>query len=201
MKIRDLMIEVCLTITERASIQEALEVMKVNSIRHLPVVTENNRLVGFVTLADLRAGLMPSMISQVSLADLIIRDPITVHPDDDIEVAAQLIYNHRIGGLPVVENGRVVGILTESDILRAFIDMMGILTSTSRVDVVMDNSPDSLNKALRIISDCGGDIINVGTSGRRAAKKTYCFRLSSCKTDAIREALENEGFSVMAAMD
>ncbi|CAB5085519.1 hypothetical protein D3OALGA1CA_553 [Olavius algarvensis associated proteobacterium Delta 3] len=201
MKIRDLMIEECLTITERASIQEALEIMKVNSIRHLPVVSENNRLVGFLTLADLRAGLMPSMISQVTLADLIIRDPITVQPDDNIEVAAQLIYNHKIGGLPVVEHGRVVGILTESDILRAFIDMMGILTSTSRVDVVMDNSPDALNKALRIISDCGGDIINVGTSGQRAANKTYCFRLSSCETDRIRKALEHEGFSVAAAMD
>jgi acetoin utilization protein AcuB len=201
MKIRDLMIEECLTITERASIQEALEVMKVNSIRHLPVVSENNHLVGFLTLADLRAGLMPSMISQVSLADLIIRDPITVHPDDDIEVAAQLIYNHKIGGLPVVEHGRVVGILTESDILRAFIDMMGILTSTSRVEVVMDNSTESLNNALRIISECGGDIINVGTSGQQTAKKTYWFRLSSCKTDGIRTALENEGFTVSAAMD
>lgn len=151
MKINDLMIPDPITITERASINEAIEVMKANSIRHLPVVSKGNILKGFVTLADLKQGLIPSMVAGLSLSDLIIKDPITVGPDDDIEIAAQLIYKHKIGGMPVIEKGSVVGIITESDILRAFIDMMGILTASSRIDVVIGREPGAFKKALQII--------------------------------------------------
>ena len=128
MKIHSLMIPDPISITETASISETIELMKINSIRHLPVVTKGNKLKGFVTLADLKQGLIPSMLGDVSLADLIIRNPITVDPDDDIETAAQIIYKHKIGGMPVVKNNKLTGIITETDILRAFIDMMGILT-------------------------------------------------------------------------
>ena len=109
MKISDLMIPDPITITANASITDALELMKLNSIRHLPVVSRGNILRGFVTLADLKQGLIPSMVADLSLSDLMIRDPIAVEPDDDIEIAALLIYKHKIGGMPVVKKGKVVG--------------------------------------------------------------------------------------------
>ena len=190
-----------ITITENATIEEAIEVMKVNSIRHLPVVTETNVLHGFVTLADLKLGLIPSMLGSVTLSDLMIKNPITVQPDDDIEIAAQLIYKHKIGGMPVVKDGILVGIITETDILRAFIDMMGILTASSRIDVVIDDKPGLFRKVLQIIQDNGGDIINVGMTAQQTGKRIYYFRLSACRTDILKDALENQGFEVAAAMD
>ena len=201
MKVCDLMIPEPITVGENASIQDAIETMKTNSIRHLPVVDQRKHLKGFVTLADLKAGLLPSMIGDVTLADLIIRDPIVVGPDDDVEIAAQLIYKHKIGGMPVVEDGKLAGIITETDILRAFIDMMGILTSSSRLDVVIEEKPGAFKKATQIIEDSGGDIINVGMTTRKRGKQTYYFRLSACKTARIRKALEKEGFTVSANMD
>jgi len=190
-----------ITIGEKASIQEAIEVMKEHSIRHLPVVGKNNKLKGFVTLADLKIGFIPSMVADLSLKDLMIRDPITVEPGDSVESAAQLIYTQKIGGMPVVENGRLVGIITQTDILRAFIDMMGILKSSSRIDVVIGQEAGSFKRALQIIHESGGDIINVGVVPQMTNERTYCFRLSSCKTTPIREALEAEGFQVLSAMD
>ena len=175
MKINALMIPDPITITEAASIPDALELMKMNSIRHLPVVGPNSALHGFVTLADLRQGLIPSMVGDVSLSDLMIQDPITVSPNDDIEIAAQLIYKHKISGIPVVDNGKLVGIITETDILRAFIDMMGILTTSSRMDVVMKDEPGAFKDALQIINDNGGDIINVGMTGQQANRRIYHF--------------------------
>ncbi|MGD8449141.1 MAG: CBS domain-containing protein, partial [Desulfobacterales bacterium] len=166
MKINSLMIPDPITITENASIQEALELMKVNSIRHLPVVETGNRLKGLVTLADLKQGFLPSMLGDVSLADLIIKNPIVVRPDDDVESAARLIYKHKIGGMPVVKNDKLVGIITETDILRAFIDMMGLLTASSRIDLVVGDEPGAFRNVLQIINDNGGDIINVGITGR-----------------------------------
>ena len=136
MKIHALMIQNPITITVHTSISEAIELMKINSIRHLPVVSKDNILMGFITLSDLKQGLIPSMLGDLNLRDLIIKDPITVGPDDDIELAAQLIYNHKIGGMPVVKDGRLTGIITATDILRTFIDMMGILSSTSRIDSI-----------------------------------------------------------------
>jgi len=201
MKIYSLMVPEPITITEKASISEAIELMKVNSIRHLPVVSGRKTLEGFVTLADLRQGLIPSMVAGVSLSDLMIKDPITVDPDADIEVAAQLIYKHKISGMPVVKKDILVGIITESDILRAFIDMMGLLTASSRIDVVIEDEPGHLKKALQIINDTGGDIINVGQAGQQTGQRAYYFRLSACKTDKIKKALEKEGFEVLDTMD
>jgi len=202
MKIRALMIPDPISITEKTSVKEAIEVMKVNSIRHLPVTGEANMLVGFVTLADLRMGLIPSMVAGLSLSDLMIKNPITVDPDSDIEIAAQLIYKHKISGIPVVKKGKLVGIITESDMLRAFIDMMGILNASSRIDVSIGSEPGTLRKAVQIIEENGGEIVNVGmTPYQKTRKKVYFFRLNQCDTGLIKDALEEEGFRVVAAMD
>jgi len=201
MKINALMIPDPITITEKASVSDAIELMKVNSIRHLPVVSQKKILKGFLTLADLKQGLIPAMVGDLTLTDLMIKKPITVDPDSDIEIAAQLIYKHKIGGIPVVKKNKLVGIITESDILRTFIDMMGILTASSRIDVVIKDEPGSFRKALQIINDNGGDIINVGMTAQQTSKRTYYFRLSVCKTDIIKKALEDSGFEVPDAMD
>ena len=88
MKIHSLMIPDPITITAKASISDAIELMKINSIRHLPVVSRGKKLKGFLTLADLKQGLIPSMLGDLTLQDLMIKEPITVGPDDDIEFAA-----------------------------------------------------------------------------------------------------------------
>ena len=201
MKIHSLMIPEPITITANASISEAIELMKVNSIRHLPVVSQGMKLEGFLTLVDLKQGLIPSMLGDLTLQDLMIKDPITVGSDDDIEFAAQLIYKNKIGGMPVVKGDQLVGIITATDILRTFIDMMGILSSTSRIDVVVDNQSGGLKKALQIINDKGGDIINVGMTAQQTGKRIYYFRLAACKTAGIKKALIKQGYEVLAAMD
>jgi acetoin utilization protein AcuB len=201
MKIKTLMVSDPITITENASIREAIELMKINSIRHLPVVSKDNQLKGFITLADLKQGLIPSMLGEVSLRDLIIKNPIVVGPDDDIEDAAQLIYKHKIGGMPVVKKHKLVGIITATDILRTFIDMMGFLTASSRIDLVVGDKPGSFRNVLQIINDNGGDIINVGMTAQKASKREYFFRLLTCNTEVIRQALEKDGYQVLHVMN
>ena len=197
MKIRSLMIPDPITITADATISKALEVMKVNAIRHLPVVTGADRLVGFVTLADLKQGLIPSMLAEVELKDLMVTDPITAHPDDDVEKAARLIYAHKIGGIPVVDRERLVGIITESDILRTFIDMMGILSSGNRIDIAAGSQSGVLKQALRIMDDFGADVINVAMTIEEGQQRVYHVRLNPCDTDPIVTALEDAGFRVL----
>ena len=201
MKIHTLMVSDPITISAHASIREAIELMKINSIRHLPVVSAENSLEGFLTLADLKQGLIPSMLGDLNLRDLMIKEPITVRSEDDVEVAAQLIYKHKIGGIPVVDNAKLVGIITATDILRTFIDMMGILTSTSRIDVVVGEKPGSFKNALQIINDKGADIINTSRTTDQTGQRVYYFRLAACKTANIKKALEKQGYEVLAALD
>ncbi len=200
MKIRSLMVPNPITVAVQTTVQQAIELMKINSIRHLPVVDGHNQLQGLLTLADLKQALIPSMLGDLTLADMMIKKPLTVGPDDDIEIAAQLIYKHKISGLPVTCNGKLVGILTESDILRAFIDMMGILASSARIDITTGDDPGDLNRAIKIIHDQGGDIINVGMTAQETTNRTYYFRLTPCDTHPIQKALEGEGFVVQAVM-
>jgi acetoin utilization protein AcuB len=124
-----------------------------------------------------------------------------VGPEDDIELAAELIYKHKIGGMPVVKDKKLVGIITATDILRAFIDMMGILSSSSRIDVIIGDRPGSFKKALQIINDSGADIINVGRTAQQTGQRIYFFRLAACKTAGIKKALETQGYEVLAALD
>jgi acetoin utilization protein AcuB len=190
-----------ITIQEDTSIQDAIVLMKENRIRHLPVVDRKKKLVGWVTLSDLKQGLMPSMLGDVSLSDLVNRDPYTVSPDEDIETAAKLVYQHKISGMPVVSDGELVGIITETDLFRAFIDMMGILTTSSRIDVVVDESPVSLQKVLQVIQESGADIISIGHTPLPEERRVCYFRLRLCKTCGIKDKLEAEGYEVLAAMD
>jgi acetoin utilization protein AcuB len=202
MKIKDLMIPDPITITKKATIQEAIGVMKTNSIRHLPVVTRGKRFVGLVTLADLKQGLIPSMVAGVTLTDLMIKDTISVSPDSDIETAARLIYEHKISGMPVLKKGTLVGIITETDMLRAFIDMMGILTATSRIDVrAKPDGQGGLRQALELIETSGGEVINVGMADLQTTGRMYYFRLKECKTAGICKTLEKNGFEVISATD
>jgi acetoin utilization protein AcuB len=103
--------------------------------------------------------------------------------------------------MPVVENGRLVGIITATDILRTFIDMMGILSSTSRIDVVVGDQLGGFKKALQIVNDEGADIRNISMTADQTGQRIYYFRLAACKTADIKKALEKQGFEVLAALD
>ena len=189
------------TVTENTSIQNAIELMKEKGFRHLPVVSKEMKLKGFITLSDLKQGLIPAMVGDLTLLDLMINDPITVAPDDDLETAARLIYEHKISGMPVVVNDKLVGIITESDILRAFIDMMGILTGGSRLDVAVGDQPEAFNQVVEIIREQGGEIVNIGMTAQQSSRRVYTFRLSTQKTTAIEKSLVKAGFQVLKDRD
>lgn len=200
MKIESLMVPNPITVTVRASVEDALELMKRHAIRHLPVISANHQLRGLLTMADLKRALLPSMLGDLTLADMMIANPITVSPTDDVEYAALLIYKHKIGGLPVTQGKKLVGIITETDILRAFIDMMGLLSSSVRIDVETGTTADGLNKAIGIIQNQGAEIINIGMATPKTTDLTYYFRLSPCDLDPIKKELEKQGFSISDVM-
>jgi acetoin utilization protein AcuB len=188
-----------IAISPEASIQEAMELMKKQSIRHLPVVDQTKRLVGWVSDTDLRGALIASMIEELVVRDVMIADPVTVSSTDFLERAARLITEQKIGGMPVVDNNKLVGVITAVDILEAFIDIMGVLRSSSRLDVKLSESRDAFQEVSRIIREHNGEIISVGILSQDSPEKIYSFRMEKCDTDALRRALEAQGHKVVSS--
>ena len=200
MRVRELMVRNPIAIGPDAAISEALSLMKTRRIRHLPVVDAGGGFRGFLTLADLKEGLLPSMVGDIALADLIIPDPVTVGPDDSVETAARRIYHHRISGMPVVSEGRLVGILTETDLLRTFIQMLGILDAGCRVAVAIGDAPENPTRIMDIVRDAGAEVLSFGLAEEAGERRCH-LRLSSCPTAEIEAALERAGFPVRDAAD
>lgn len=129
--VKDWMTPDPITIAPSTTLPEAHRLMKECNIRRLPVV-DNGRLVGIVTLGDIREA-SPSnatalsifelnyLLSRLTVGEMMTRDPICVAPGMSIEAAARLMLEHKIGGLPVIDGTCVVGIITESDIFRLLV--------------------------------------------------------------------------------
>lgn len=201
MRVEEWMTRNVVCITQDKTIQDCVDLMKKHSIRHLPVV-QDGRLIGLVTEGDLRQVFLASLIEELTITDVMIRDPITVSPDTEIEDAARVIYYNKIGGLPVVdEDDKVLGIITVADILAAFIEIMGLLKSTSRIDLMLGDDPEAFEKVCALIRDRGGEIISVGISGHRLKKKrVYYFRLKKCNVRHMSRVLEKAGYQVVSSV-
>ena len=144
--------------------------------------------------------LLPSG-NDIRIKDVMNKDPITIGPEENLEEAARRIYQYKIGGLPVLEDGRLVGIVTVGDILAAFIEIMGVLQASSRIDIQLGDDPEAFESVSRIIKKKGGDIISVGMGDVHGSdKKCYFFRLNKCDVDVIAESLRQNGFDVISVI-
>lgn len=202
------------TIQKDDPVERAQTMMAVHGIRHLPVL-DGRRLVGILSDRDIRGVLIPQRLAgpakksgafylprDVTVEEAMSPDPLWVKPGNDIEEAARLLIKNKIGCLPVVDGGKVVGIITDTDILWAFSEIMGVLESSSRVDVTLGRDPRALEKATEIIRKNRGRIISVGIlPGKGRGKNVYSFRLKSCNTAPIVSALEEAGLKVKDELD
>ena len=198
MRIKHWMIKEVVTISPDDTVEEAIQLMKKHSIRHLPV-TEGDRLVGLVTESSIRQYALPSLMD-LPVQEVMIINPITIDAEATIDEAAKLIYRYKIGGLPVTQNGRLVGILTITDLLEAFIELMGILRSSSRIDVIPAEN-ESFDHVLDIIRAHGGRIISVGMDIHHSGRRIYYVRLEKCPLESIAAALEMAGHEVVSVVE
>ncbi len=200
-----------ITVGPHDSFRHAMSLIRQRGIRHLPVV-EGNRLVGIVTDRDIRQS-SPSpatglevhelhyLLEQVQVREIMTSKVVTVTPETLIEEAARLMLRHRIGGLPVVQDGLLVGIITETDILQAFVDMMGLQQEQTRLELVLEDRPGAFLEACRLIQEQGGDIVSVvSTTARRqgAETKVMLFRLEGVRPDPLVSSLAQGGHTVLS---
>ncbi|MEL7566437.1 MAG: CBS and ACT domain-containing protein [Dehalobacterium sp.] len=209
MHVRSKMTKEPVTITKQTTIADALELMRKHNIRRLPVL-ENNKLVGIVTDRDL-SEVSPSPATTLSvfeinylLAKMKIKDVlpknqkvVTISPDAFVEEAAIIMREHKIGALPVVEKNKLVGIITETNIFDAFIELLGVKEQGCRIDIEVEDVPGVLADVTQIIRSDGANISRVAVF-REEGKTFIVIRLTTFYGEPIIKTLEEHGYKITA---
>lgn len=199
MKVKNWMTKNLITVTPETSLMKAIELMRSNSIRHLPVA-KDKEIYGLVTESNLRQYFLSDILPELKVSDVMILNPITIDANATLDAAARLIYKYKIGGLPVLEKRKLVGIITNTDIVAAFIEFLGLLDKSARLDVMIAEN-GTLEDVLKIIREMGGKIISVVADVQASRKRVHCIRLERCDLDHIIEALEKQNHKVLSVLE
>lgn len=183
------------TVTPTATVADALELIRNHNIRHLPVL-DAGRVVGVATDRDLRLALEPgSTPADATVQDIMTTSPVAVSPDTPIESAAALLSEHRIGCLPVLEDDELVGILTRSDLLRAFVELMVGREPHTRVEILAPDRPGELARVVRLIGiDHRINITGVVVPPAHGDRALVVLHLETDRVDELLEHLERLGY-------
>ena len=182
MLIQDWMAKDVMTVDENTSLMRATRIMKENRIRRLPVVS-HGKLIGIITDRDVKDA-SPSkttsldihelyyLLSEMKVKDVMTNTPLTLAGKETLEKAALIMLNSRISGLPVVDDsGHLIGLLSETDILRGFIHMTGIKDNAIQYVFDLPDEPGSVTKVTGVLRDNKTRIISILTSFEDAPEK------------------------------
>lgn len=204
-----------ITVTKGDSIKTAIDLIREKKIRHLPVV-DGKKLVGIVTDRDVRAFYPGSIkflsdkslnvealldrLEKTKVEEVMAREVITVTPHNTFEYASSLLHQKKIGALPVVEGGDLVGIITEADMLDAFLDVMGTNVVSSLIELEVDNRSETLERLCRVSRDHNAEIISMYTtpSDRNKGRRNLVVRLGISHPDHLVAELREAGYKVVS---
>lgn len=190
-----------ITIPPDMPIIDALNLMKREHIRRTPVV-KNGKLVGIVSDKDLlNASPSPATslsiweinyhLSKITVEEIMTREVITVTEDTPIEQAARVMADNKIGGLPVMRGDKVVGIITETDLFKLFLELLGARESGVRVAVLVKDIPGQLAQLTKAIADKGGNIVALGTfAGEDPSTRDITIKIQGLELEEIKALLE-----------
>ena len=189
-----------IAVSPEVPIHDALVMFKKEHIRRAPVI-KDGKLVGIVSERDL-LNASPSpvtslsvwemnyLISKVTVKQVMSKKVKTIDIDTPIEEAARIMADSKIGGMPVVRSGKVVGMITETVLFKIFLELMGARTKGIRVTAEIEDHPGQLAAITKAIADEGGNFISFGQfSGNDPSSKILTFKIAGVKKDNVQKAL------------
>jgi len=190
-----------ISVSPDSPINEVLAMFRKEHIRRAPVM-KDGKLVGIVTENDL-LNASPStvttlsiwemnyLISKVLIKNVMTKKVITVDKDTPIEEAARIMADKKLGGVPVTSLGKVVGMITETDLFKIFLELMGARQNALRVTATIEDKPGQLAKLTKAIAHGGGNFISFGMfSGPDANTRVVTFKVEGINKTAIKDVLE-----------
>ena len=211
MLVRDRMSAKPVTIPADTPITEALRTMRHAEVRRMPVLDEDGKLVGIVSEKDLLVA-SPSPVSSLTVSEvhyllshllvseLMSRDVITVSPDTPVEEAARIMADYKIGGLPVMEGDRLVGIITETDVFTVLLEMFGAREKGLRLTLGIPERKGEIARISLTIAQLGGNILALGTFwGDDPTTAVVTIKVEDVEVETLLVAMRNLGLTVIDA--
>lgn len=202
MQVGERMSHPIISIAPDMPVHDALDMFKRERIRRAPVV-KDGKLAGIVSDKDL-INASPSMatslsvwemnylLSKVTVADVMTKKVLTVDEETPIEEAARIMADNKIGGLPVMRDGHVVGIITETDLFKIFLEFMGAREKGVRITALLDEKPGQLAKITAAISNAGGNFISFGQfTGEDPSNRLVTFKVKNLDKKAAKAAISD----------
>ena len=192
-----------ITVSPDTSVSDGMALMREKKVRRLPVVDGRGQLVGIVSDSDLLYA-SPSPATSLSVWEIhdllyklkidkvMTRDVVTVTEDTPLEEAARIMVDRRIGGLPVMADKKLVGIITETDVFKAFLGQLGARRSGVRVAVSVSEAKGTIAKIASAIAGLGGDIVGLGLSDptpNGGGEWEITFKVQDVPKDKLVEAI------------
>ena len=199
MLVRDTMSRNPITTWPGASVPDALKVMQGSKVRQLPVMDPTtNKMVGIVSLVDLfRVSPSPAtslsvwevdyLLEKITVEKVMTRDVITVDEDAPVEQAGRIMADNKISGLPVLRDGGLVGIITESHLFKILLELFGARTVGVRVSARISHEAGVLAKITGAIASVGGQIEALGLHGD---SQTVTFKVVHISRDEVVKAVQ-----------
>jgi acetoin utilization protein AcuB len=182
--------------------QDALNLMQQERMRRFPVVDKRGRLVGIVSDKDL-LNASPSeatslsiyevnyLLSKLTVKEIMNRDVITITDDTPLEEAARIMADNKIGGLPVLRDNEVTGIITETDLFKIFLELLGAREPGVRISALVQNIPGELAKLTKVIFNLGGNIVALGTFlGESSENREISIKVADVDAQTLEEAIK-----------
>ena len=198
MLVRDCMTHKLITIRPESDPMAAISLLNAGKFRHLPVIEKDGSLVGIVDRADLELFLAtagsPGYVKRNHRVDQVMtRNVITVNPECPLEEAASLMVQHKIGSLPVLENGKLVGIITETDIFKRFVAILGGGSDSLRLTIQLADKPGQLAELAGRIARVNGNIISVVSSpAEQPDRFNFTLRVQGVDLASLLAAIEDQ---------
>jgi acetoin utilization protein AcuB len=190
-----------ITIRPEVPIQEALNLMHKEHVRRFPVIDHHGRMIGLVSESDLMNA-SPSeatslsvwelnyLISKITVERVMTRKIITTSEDIPLEEAARIMADNKIGSLPVMRGDNLIGMITETDLFKIFLELLGAREAGVRVTVLVSDKPGKLHELTGAIQSIGGNIISLGTFlGETPQNRTVTFKVSYVGLEKLRQAI------------
>jgi len=197
------------TISENASIDDGLHLMRERRVRRLPVLDDAGRMVGIVSDKDLlHAAPSPAtslsvyelhyLLSKLTIKKVMSSPVITVNPNTPLEEAARIMADNKIGGLPVTQDGALVGIITETDIFKILLELLGARVAGLRVTLAVREGKGVLAGLTRAIADLGANIVSLVTfAGDHEGERLITVKVGDVDAEALRQALEGPNVRIV----
>jgi acetoin utilization protein AcuB len=206
MLVKDIMRTELVTVTPLASLSEAMRLVGQRGIRHLLVV-DGTRLVGIVSDRDLKQAMaspatslaraeLNYLLDKLTVAEIMTRAVITIGSGFAVEDAARIMVTQKISALPVIDGNRLLGIVTETDVLELFVRALGASEASSRLEVLLPHKPAALGELVRAVETAGPPICSIVTLRGRSDVREAIVRIATINPAPAITALRAAGYSV-----